>query len=97
MPNPFLIEEPFWRGSRVISGLIALGYIVAAFSTRDVRVIVKTVVFCFLCLALIWFPAGMAGYTGPTARWGRRITKTTPAGFVLGAGWVLFLWLTGTY
>ena len=73
--------------NRILSGLLALGYVVGAFVTTGGEGGFKVLMFVILPLACIWFGEAMGGYTGPSgSTW---ITAPTPGKAVCIAGWLL--------
>ena len=75
--------------NRVLSGLLAIGYIIGAFVTAGGEVGFKVFGFVILPLACIWFGEAMGGFTGPSGSiW---ITAPSPSIFVCIAGWLLLI------
>ena len=72
---------------RVISGVIAVGYLVTAYLAGGWGLTWRVALFLNLPLACIWFSEAMGGYTGGTGR--GAITGTTPGCFVAFGGWLL--------
>ncbi len=75
--------------NRILSGLLAMIYIVGAFVSCGGEGGLKVVGFVILPLACIWFGEVMGGYTGPTG--GMSITEPSPGLFVCIAGWILLV------
>jgi hypothetical protein len=75
--------------NRILSGLLAVIYIVMAFAGGGGETGLKVVAFVILPLACIWFGDEMGGYIGPT--WGAGITAPSPGLIVCIAGWLLLL------
>jgi hypothetical protein len=75
--------------NRILSGLLAIIYVVVAFAAGGAEGGFKVFGFVILPLACIWFGEAMGGYTGPTA--GMSITAPSPGLFVCIAGWLLLL------
>jgi hypothetical protein len=74
--------------SKILSGIISLGYLVAAYLGSDAVTTFKLGMFLILPLACIWFSDAMGDYTG--AGMGRgAITSTTPGCLVAFGGWLL--------
>ncbi len=74
--------------SKVISGIIALGYLVVAYFTNGPELTWRVAIFLILPLACIWFSDAMGAYTG--VGFGRgAITGKTPGRFVAFGGWLL--------
>lgn len=76
--------------SRLLSGIIALAYMIGAYFTADAETMWKLGLFLVLPLACIWFSDAMGGYTGVGMGRGA-ITSTTPGCFVAFGGWLLLL------
>ena len=76
--------------SRIISGLIALAYLVGAYVSDGIETAWKVGLFLILPLACIWFSDTMGGYTGVGMGRGA-ITSTTPGCLVAFGGWLLLL------
>lgn len=76
--------------SRLISGIIAIAYLVAAYLTADGETTFKVGLFLILPLACIWFGEAMGGYTGIGMGRGA-ITTKTPGCLVTAGGWLLLL------
>ncbi|MGQ9663575.1 MAG: hypothetical protein ACUVWX_14785 [Kiritimatiellia bacterium] len=74
--------------SRILSGIIALAYLVGAYFAADAQTMWKVGLFLILPLACIWFSDAMGGYTGVGMGRGA-ITTTTPGCFVAFTGWFL--------
>src|SRR5438105_9381551 len=75
--------------NRVLSGLLAVSYIIVAVFFGGAEVAFKTGMFVTLPLACIWFSEAMGGFVGPN--WRGAITSPTPAVFVCMGGWLLLL------
>ena len=87
--------------SRILSGAIALAYLVAALAMADGRTTLMVAIFLLLPLACIWFGDEIGGFTGMGGGSGPVITRTTPGCFVALGGWLLLLlpvliWVIGT-
>ena len=76
--------------SRIISGLIALAYLVGAYVSDGLETAWKVGLFLILPLACIWFSDAMGGYTGVGSGRGA-ITSTTPGCLAAFGGWLLLL------
>jgi len=78
---------------RVLSIVVSVGYIVAAYFAGGCIAAGKFVIFCVLPLACIWFPDAMGSYTGNITAWMGRpaITSTSPGCMVSLVGWLLLL------
>jgi hypothetical protein len=75
--------------NRILSGLLAAGYIIAGFASGGGEVGFKALAFVILPLACIWFAEPMGGFTGLSGSiW---ITAPSPAVFVCVAGWLLLI------
>lgn len=75
--------------NRILSGLLAVGYIVGGFSTRGGEAGFIVLAFVILPLACIWFSEPMGGFTGLSGNiW---ITAPSPGIFVCIAGWLLLV------
>jgi hypothetical protein len=75
--------------NRILSGLLAVIYIIMAFAGGGGEVGLEVVGFVILPLACIWFGDLMGGYTGPTTS--MAITQPSPGLMVCIAGWLLLL------
>jgi len=76
--------------SRIISGVIALVYVIGAYVGGGGGAAIKVAAFLVLPLACIWFSDTMGGYTGFGMGRGA-ITSTSPGCMVAICGWVLLL------
>ena len=76
--------------SRIISGIIALGYLITAYVTDGSELAWRVAIFLIPALACIWFSDALGGYTGLNFV-GPAITRTTPGCFVAFVGWVILL------
>lgn len=74
--------------NRVLSGLLAVGYVIYAFTHFRFAGAVKFTAGLFLPLLCIWFSEAMGAYTGWLSR---NITGSSPPGLVCVLGWVLLL------
>lgn len=72
-----------------MSGLVAAGYLVAAYVFTDSETMFKVVMFLFLPMGCIWFSEEMGSFTG--FMHGRYITSTSPGCAVAAVGWILLL------
>ena len=77
--------------SRLLSGLVALLYLVPAIVFGNFEIIFKLVVFLMLPLACIWFSDTMGGFTGFITFTRPAITKRSPGFLVAFVGWILLL------
>jgi hypothetical protein len=75
--------------NRILSGLVAVIYIVAAFMLGGGEVAFKFAIFLVFPLFCIWFADAMGGYVGMTT-WSS-ITEPTPGVIVCIMGWFLLL------
>jgi hypothetical protein len=75
--------------NRILSGPLAMLYVIGAYMHAGVESACKAAIGGILPLACIWFADAMGGYIGPTSS--GSITNTTPGVFVCIAGWVLLL------
>jgi len=76
--------------SKILSGIIALAYLVGTYIATDADTMWKVGLFLILPLACIWFSDAMGGYTGVGMGRGA-ITSTTPGCLVAFGGWLLLL------
>ncbi len=71
--------------SRIIFGIVAIGYLIAAFLLDGSETTLRMAVFLIMPWACIWHSDAMgeftSGFGGPT--------KTTPGCFVAFGGWLL--------
>jgi hypothetical protein len=73
--------------NRILSGLLALGYVIGAYATTGGEGCFKVLMFVILPLACIWFGEAMGGFTGPSgSNW---ITAPSPGKVVCVLGWLL--------
>jgi len=77
--------------SRIISGITAAGYLVAAFLAGGLELTWRVAAYLVLPLACIWFSEAMGDYTGPNFATRPAITRATPGCFVAFGGWLLLL------
>ncbi len=75
--------------SRIISGGIAVVYLVTAYFTADAEAIWLVGLFLILPLACIWYSDAVGGYTGLNFGTRPAISQTTPGCFVAFGGWLL--------
>ncbi len=86
--------------SRILSLLVAVVYVVAAFVWGDFPTFGRTLLYCIMVVACIWLPESMGEYTGP------RVSRRRPSapGAVWLLGWIVLLlpglicaywWVTG--
>lgn len=75
--------------NRILSGLVAVTYLVTAFSFEGPEIAWKAGIFLIFPLACIWFSEAMGDFTGNSAS--VSITATTPGWMVLAGGWVVLL------
>ena len=79
--------------SRLLSGIVAIGYICfVLLTTGNLQSVVSMVLFLLLPVACIWFPDAMGDLKGISLGLGRpMITDKTPGDFVAIGGWLLLL------
>jgi hypothetical protein len=75
--------------NRLLSGLLAIGYIIFGFVAGGAEGGFILAGFVILPLAAIWFSDAMGGFTGIAVDIG--ITAPSPGIFVCIAGWILLL------
>lgn len=75
--------------SRVLSLVMAAGYLVAAISLGDGEDVLPVLGFVLLSLAFIWFGDEIGDYTGWIGL--RYVSTRTPGAMIRFAGWVLLL------
>ena len=75
--------------NRILSGLVAVAYVVLASVFGGGELAFKTGMMVILPLACIWFSEAMGGFTGIAGTYA--ITQKSPAIFVCVLGWVLLL------
>jgi hypothetical protein len=75
--------------NRILSGLLAVVYIVTAFIGRGAETAFLAAIGLILPLACIWFSEAMGGYIGQAGTIG--ITGASPGIFVCILGWLLLL------
>jgi len=90
MRDELIPSDPFWTPSRVLSLLLAGGYVVGAGLFGGLEVAAKVVMFVVLPLACIWFSDALADYTGYGFS-SMPITRPSPEIFVYYLGWVVLL------
>jgi len=76
--------------SKIISGIIAIAYLVITYLMAGVEYMFGCAMFLILPLSCIWFSDEMGGYTGSLIS-EVPITRTTPGSFVAFGGWFLLL------
>jgi len=75
--------------NRILSGLLASGYVIGAFATGGGEAGFKVLAFVILPVACIWFSEPMGGFTGWSGNiW---INAPSPRIFILIVGWVLLI------
>jgi CDP-diglyceride synthetase len=84
--------------NRILSALLSVVYIVAAFTAVGAEGACKTFICIILPIACIWFADILGSYVGPNL--GGNITVPSPAVLVCILGWVLLLlpfviWIVG--
>ncbi|MCC6694547.1 MAG: hypothetical protein IT365_02850 [Candidatus Hydrogenedentes bacterium] len=77
--------------NRILSGFIAVVYLVAAYLAGGGEATFKLALYLILPLACIWFSDAMGGYTGSSLGAQPSITESTPGCFVAFGGWLLLL------
>jgi hypothetical protein len=78
-----------WSWNRVLSGLLAVFYIIGASAMGGAEDGFKAFACVILPLACIWFGDAMGSYTGPSGSiW---INVPTPGAIVRILGWILLL------
>ena len=76
--------------SRIISGIIAIIYLVTAYLADGLELTCRVALFLLLPLACIWFSDAMGRYSSSgIGMRGPAITGTTPGCFVALGGWLL--------
>jgi hypothetical protein len=75
--------------NRILSALVAIIYIIAAFVTGGGEASCKVLLFVIMPLACIWFSDAMGGYTGLTTS--MPITAPSPGLIVCILGWLVLL------
>lgn len=74
---------------KLLSGLIAVGFLVIAFSFAGEYAGIRVLVFLLLPLACIWFSEDLGEFTG---NWGGyHIDEKSPGCMIAIIGWVLLL------
>jgi hypothetical protein len=76
--------------NRILSLIIAVGYIIAAILTSQSGNVVIVVAGIIFALALIWFGDEIGGFTGLSGS-GISITRTSPGCAIIFLGWVFLL------
>lgn len=77
--------------SRTLSLALAVFYVVASAREGGAGDAVKTLSFCIVPLACVWFPDLMGDYTGNAFGGGAAITGKSPGIFVWVLGWLVLL------
>jgi hypothetical protein len=77
--------------NRILSGLIALIYLISAVFAGGLETGIKMLGFLILPLACIWFADDMGNYTGRLPISGGGINQQTPGCLVRIVGWLLLL------
>ena len=75
--------------NRILSGLLAIAYVVTVYVHDDAESACKIAAFTIIPLACIWFSDAMGGYTGLMSS--IPITAPSPGIFVCVVGWILLL------
>jgi hypothetical protein len=75
--------------NRVLSGLLAVIYLIGAAVTGGGEAGLKALIFVILPLACIWLGDAMGGFTGLS--WNIRVTAPSSGLFICLAGWALLL------
>ncbi|MBW1823344.1 MAG: hypothetical protein JRI87_02085 [Deltaproteobacteria bacterium] len=75
---------------KIISLVISIIYLVAAYSAGGAAIFFKVLVFLLFPVAFIWFGDAMVNYKR-SATGGRPITKELPGCLIRLAGWILLL------
>ncbi len=75
--------------SKIISGSIALIYLIIAYANGGGELALRLFIFLLLPLACIWFSEAMGGYTGFIGFSKPFITEQTPGCIVAFGGWLL--------
>jgi hypothetical protein len=75
--------------NRILSGLIALSYLILGFFGGGPKTGMQVLAFIILPLACIWFPDHMGNYTGRLPISGGGINQQTPGCLVRIIGWLL--------
>ena len=76
--------------NRIVSLIIAIGYLIVAILTADAGTVVIVVAGLIFVLGLIWFGDDIGGYTG-LAGSGISITRTSPGCAIIFLGWLFLL------
>ena len=106
LPQLFAWRKSIMIWNRVLSLLVAVGYLIFAANTRGLEGVNKTLIFLILPLACIWFSDAIGEYTetGSAFVFGfsPRISRKTPGIFVCLIGWVflfmpVILYFVGKY
>ena len=77
--------------SRIISGIMAVGYLVVAFLADGMEGTLKCAAYLILPLACIWFSEAMGDYTGWNFGTRPAISEATPGCVIAFGGWLLLL------
>ncbi|MFQ5719622.1 MAG: hypothetical protein ACE5IK_08725 [Acidobacteriota bacterium] len=92
MVNPLLIEDPFWTADKIVSGLIALIYVVALGLVEGSGTALKAIAALLLPLGSIWFSEELAGYTGPIIAYRTgMVDRESHPGCLYLTGWLVLL------
>ena len=75
--------------SRILSAIIAIGYVIAAYFVAGGEEAFKFGIFLVLPLACIWFSDEMGSFTGIMR--GQAISTKTPGCLVALGGWLLLI------
>jgi hypothetical protein len=81
----------FWTLSRVMSGMVAVGYVVLDGIYYGVGSALYTAAFCVLPLGCIWFSRAMGRYRGIGLAFPVYVRRPSPASMVFALGWVVLL------
>lgn len=77
--------------SRMLSGIVALAYLITAFTLGGGELALRLFIFLLLPLACIWFSDAMGGYTGFIGLGKPAVTRETPGCIIAAGGWLLLV------
>jgi hypothetical protein len=73
--------------NRILSGLLAIGYVIGGFAAGGGEHGFMALLFVILPLACIWFSEPMGRFTGPAGSIG--ITASSPGIIICAVGWLV--------
>ena len=92
MPNPLLIEEPFWDGRRILSAAIVVLVLVLTARIAGGEATLRLLISAIAPLACLWVPYAVANFPLAGAMFsGRPLSHRSAEDSVVIIGWILLL------